>query len=404
MFPNEKQKSTGSVATKEQGTMFSMSQFINQVTKPVTVSLKTKPSGERIEIPVGNEKDGTYQVTIGRNLLTDLVAKMPVETDRVMVVYPETMAASAEKMVNVLQQAGKIVATFIHPDGEQAKQISVLEQAWMACAQAQLTRTDCIVALGGGATTDLGGFVAATWLRGIKLINCPTTLLAMVDAAIGGKTGINTPTGKNLVGSFYPPVAVLCDLDYLATLPPADLRSGMGEVLKTGYIADPKIIELIRADQGHSALMAQSKTIMQLVAHSVAVKAYVVSADLKEGGLREILNYGHTLAHAIEKASEYQWRHGEAVAVGMVYAARLAQELGVGSAQIVNSLINDLQCLGLPTEYSAAEWEEVHRIMASDKKVRHGQLRFVLLQEVAQPVVQVITDLAQAKVTYQQLA
>src|SRR5690606_34917492 len=197
---------------------------------------------------------------------------------------------------------------------------------WQVMGQADFTRSDAIVAVGGGATTDLAGFVAATWLRGITVVHVPTTLLAMVDAAVGGKTGINTAEGKNLVGAFHPPAGVLCDLAALESLDRWDLVAGLAEVIKTGFIADERILELVaehadglREWAGADATEETWAVLTELIERSVRVKARVVSEDLTEQGLREILNYGHTLGHAIELVERYQLRHGAAVAVGMVF-------------------------------------------------------------------------------------
>ena len=209
-------------------------------------------------------------------------------------------------------------------------------------------RKDAIVSLGGGAATDVTGFAAATWLRGVDIVHVPTTLLAMVDAAIGGKTGINTDAGKNLVGAFHQPAAVLVDLATLETLPRNEIVAGMAEIVKAGFIADPVILDLIEADP-KAALDPAATVLPELIRRSVEVKAKVVAAD--ESDLREILNYGHTLAHAIERREQYKWRHGAAVAVGLVFAAelgRLAGRLDDATADRHKSI---LELVGLPTSY-----------------------------------------------------
>ena len=231
----------------------------------------------------------------------------------------------------------------------------------------------------------MAGFVAATWLRGITLINVPTTLLAMVDAAVGGKTGINTSVGKNLVGSFYPATAVVADMDLLESLPAPDLAAGAAEVIKCGFIADPEILRIVESTDPQELLRADSPQLAEVTTRAIAVKARVVSADLTEGGLREILNYGHTLAHAIERANDYTWRHGDAVAVGCCFAARLAHARGQLSAKDVARHDDLFSRVGLPTRYEGHTIEELTRIMLSDKKVRRGILRFVLLDGIAKP-------------------
>ena len=213
------------------------------------------------------------------------------------------------------------------PEGEAAKDIAVAGQLWSRLAAHRMTRSDAIVGVGGGATTDLAGFVAASWLRGVRLVLLPTTLLAVTDAAIGGKTAVNIPEGKNLVGAFYTPAGVLADLAVLESLPQPEYVSGLAEVIKAGFIADPVILDLIEADP-EGAVVPHGRYARELVERAVRMKAEVVSADLREAGRREILNYGHTLGHAIERVEGYRLRHGDAVAIGMVYAAELARLAG----------------------------------------------------------------------------
>lgn len=269
---------------------------------------------------------------------------------------------------------------------------------WEVFGRIGLKRNDKVVSLGGGAATDLTGFVAATWMRGIGVIHVPTTLLAMVDAAVGGKTGINTDAGKNLVGSFHEPDAVLIDTGTLETVPRNEVVAGMAEVIKTGFIADPSILDIIEADP-QAALDPAGTVLPDLIRRSVQVKADVVSADLKESSLREILNYGHTFAHAIEQVEGYTWRHGDAVAVGMVYAAELARSAGLIDDALVARHRDVLGALGLPTTYAprtgaiaesasdegvsdAAADDGFAALLAAmrrDKKTRGALLRFVAL-------------------------
>jgi 3-dehydroquinate synthase len=242
--------------------------------------------------------------------------------------------------------------------------------------EAGFTRNDVVIGVGGGATTDLAGYLAASWLRGIEWFAIPTSLAGMVDAAVGGKTGINTPVGKNLVGAFHSPTAVLISPRFLESLPSADISAGLAEVVKCGFIADPVILDLI-SNAGVGTL-TNGSLLGELITRSVRVKAEVVSKDFKESGLREILNYGHTLGHAIEKQERYLLRHGEAVSIGMVFAAELAQLAGLVSRDIVDSHRTILQTLGLPIRYSGP-WPEIRQAMAVDKKSRGNRLRFVVL-------------------------
>ena len=249
-----------------------------------------------------------------------------------------------------------------------------------------LFRSDAVIGFGGGSTTDLAGFVAATWLRGVKLIQIPTTLLGMVDAAIGGKTGINTSEGKNLVGVFHAPAKVIIDLDTLQSLARNEILAGFGEVVKYGFIADPRILELIEQDVD-VATDPTSSAFQEIIERSVAIKARVVGEDFKEAGLREILNYGHTLGHAIEHAERYKWRHGAAISIGMVFVAELARLAGRLSDAVVDRHRSVLTLLGLPTSYSAEKWNQLVETMQRDKKSRSGTLRFVVLDDLAKPTI-----------------
>jgi 3-dehydroquinate synthase len=278
------------------------------------------------------------------------------------------------------------------PDGESAKTAGVVADCWERLGAAGFTRSDAVVTVGGGATTDVGGFVAATWLRGVRVVHLPTSLLGMVDAAVGGKTGIDTGAGKNLVGSFHEPAGVLCDLDLLATLPAAELVSGLGEVVKVGFIADPEILALVEKDPA-AATDPASDVLAELVERAIRVKADVVAGDLREtGGAdghpgREVLNYGHTLAHAVEKVSGYAVRHGEAVSIGMVYVAELARLAGRLDDETAARHATVLASVGLPTTWSGASFDELLAVMRVDKKARGTTLRFVVLDGLARPAV-----------------
>jgi 3-dehydroquinate synthase len=249
-----------------------------------------------------------------------------------------------------------------------------------------VTRSDCIVGIGGGAATDLAGFVAATWLRGVQVVLVPTTLLGMADAAVGGKTAIDIPAGKNLVGAFHSPAGVLADLVALETLPREDYVAGLAEVIKTGLIADPVILDLVRADPDGAAV-PHGPHARELLERAVAVKADVVSKDLSEKGVREILNYGHTLGHAIERVEGYRFRHGHAVAIGLVYAAELARLAGRLDEQTCELHRTVLASVGLPTAYPAGLWPLLREAMGVDKKARGARLRLVVLDGLARPAI-----------------
>ena len=325
-------------------------------------------------------------IVVGRDLgFAPITAALDEAATKVLIIHARPLSARAAALAEHLRSLGYEVATADHPDAEAGKAIEVVAGLWDTCGRLQLGRKDAIIAMGGGATTDMAGFVAATWLRGVTLINVPTTLLGMVDAAVGGKTGINTSVGKNLVGSFYPANAVIADMSLLATLPREDLAAGAAEVIKCGFIADPEILRIVGETSPEILLDPSSEQLAKITTRAITVKAHVVSADLTEGGLREILNYGHTLAHAIERANDYTWRHGDAVAVGCCFAARLSAQRGLLGADEV-ALHDELFArVGLPTRYEGSSLEELTHIMASDKKVRRGILRFVLLDGIAHP-------------------
>jgi len=333
-----------------------------------------------------------YDVVVGSDLLGRLPGLVGPRAVRVAVVHPAGLTALAARVVESLGDAGYSVTPVPVPDGEAAKEAAVAVSCWQALGRAGLTRSDAVVTVGGGATTDMGGFVAATWLRGVRVVHVPTTLLAMVDAAVGGKTGMNTAAGKNLVGAFHEPAGVLCDLGALGTLRHEELVSGMAEVLKCGFIADPAILEVVDRSPG-AVLTVGAPELREVVERAIAVKAEVVTGDLKEtGGVgghpgREVLNYGHTLGHAIERAEGYRWRHGDAVAVGMVFVAelaRLADRLDEATADRHRAT---LESVGLPTTYGGAGWPALLDTMRLDKKSRGDLLRFVVLEALATPVV-----------------
>jgi 3-dehydroquinate synthase len=323
-----------------------------------------------------------YVVTIGSGLLQDVV-DATVGSHRVAVVAPEALTATAELLQTSLVDAGREAYLLLVPNAEEQKDANVLAFLWSRLGELNFTRSDLIVGVGGGATTDLAGFAAATWVRGIEWIAVPTTLAGMVDAAVGGKTAINTSAGKNLVGAFHSPKAVFCDVATLETLPKNDFVAGLAEVIKCGFISDPTILDIIEADP-ESATQWDSPTTIELIERAVRVKGDVVSVDFRETDLREILNYGHTLGHAIERAERYAWRHGAAVAVGMVFAAELARLAGRLDDATVDRHRSILKSVGLPTSYRGS-WEKLLEAMKVDKKSRADRMRFVILEGIAKP-------------------
>ena len=327
--------------------------------------------------------DPPYPVIIGTGVL-DRLTGLLADRHKVVILHQPALTDIAETVRNSLSGSGVDAHRIELPDAEAGKDLPVVAFIWEVLGRIGVGRRDAIVSLGGGAATDVAGFAAATWLRGVDIVHVPTSLLAMVDAAVGGKTGINTDAGKNLVGAFHQPAAVLVDLGLLTTLPHHELVAGMAEIVKAGFIADPVILDLIEADPA-AAVDPHGTVLPELIRRSVAVKAAVVAADEKESELREILNYGHTLGHAIERRERYRWRHGAAVSVGLVFAAELARLAGRLDDDTVRRHRDVLTALGLPVTYDADALPQLMQYMAGDKKNRSGVLRFVVLDGLAKP-------------------
>ncbi|GAA0499791.1 3-dehydroquinate synthase [Paractinoplanes deccanensis] len=319
--------------------------------------------------------DRPYDVLVGRGLSAELPSLIEGAA-RAAVLFSAPLRERAER---VAAAAGVKALLVEVPDAERGKTVEVAARCWDELGAHNFTRTDVVIGVGGGAVTDLAGFVAASWLRGVRWVPCSTSLLGMVDAAVGGKTGVNIAAGKNLVGAFHPPAGVLCDLDALETLPADDLVAGLAEVIKCGFIADPVILDLVEGGE------IDGPVLRELVERAIRVKAEVVGVDLKESGLREILNYGHTLGHAIEKRERYGWKHGHAVAVGLIFAAELARLAGRLDDETARRHRAVLDRVGLPTSYEAGAWPELLSAMRVDKKARAATLRFVVLDGLAKP-------------------
>jgi 3-dehydroquinate synthase len=277
-----------------------------------------------------------------------------------------------------LQSLESEVHIFRTPDGEAGKSFESLSSLWDWLGAAGFTRSDLIVAVGGGALTDLAGFAAATWLRGIDWVAVPTSLAGMVDAAIGGKTGINSDYGKNLIGAFHSPIAVVIDPIWLKTLSDRDFSAGMAEVIKCGFISDPKILDIV-SFVNLQELRADEQKTLELIYLAAKVKADVVSTDFRESFAREVLNYGHTLGHAVEIHAKFKLRHGEAVAIGLVYAAELAYARSLISSDVLSLHREILANLKLPITYDRSAWTQLRPLLALDKKSRGEVIRFVAL-------------------------
>ncbi len=348
-----------------------------------------EPTTLRLE---GPDTTAPYDVVVGEQLLDRLPGLLGEGVRRVAVLHPAGLADLGGRVRASLAEAGYDAHALELPDGEAAKDVSVAAFCWSVLGRCGFTRSDAVVTVGGGATTDMGGFVAATWLRGVKVVHVPTTVLGMVDAAVGGKTGMNTPEGKNLVGAFHEPTGVLCDLRTLEGLPRNEVVSGMAEVVKCGFIADPAILDLVERSP-EAALTVGSPELRELVERAIRVKVDVVAHDFREAGGaaghpgREALNYGHTLGHAIEKAERYAYRHGAAVSIGMVFVAELARLAGRLDDATAARHRTVLDAVGLPTTYQGAEWHELLATMRIDKKSRGDVMRFVVLEGLARPVV-----------------
>lgn len=318
-----------------------------------------------------NVKAGkNYQVKVGVNFATEM-ADILKNHNKVMLIAPSSLL----KKFKIKESRN--LSIFSTPEGENQKTLTTLDRVWTKCAAIGIKRGDAIIGFGGGATTDLAGFAAATWLRGISWYAFPTSLAGMVDAAVGGKTGINAKSGKNLIGSFYSPSEVLIDTNFLGKLSARDLSAGMAEVIKCGFISDYKILNLVQGE---------FLDYEELIYRSIQVKAYVVSKDFKESNLREILNYGHTLGHAIEKDSSYKLRHGEAVSIGMVFAAELSRDLANLSDDAVLMHREILQNFNLPITYPKKRWPRLLQALSKDKKVKQTKLRFIGISKIGKPV------------------
>ena len=342
---------------------------------------------ERVSVAVPGR---TYEAWVGSDLLVragELVPELP-GAERAFVVAD---ASVAERYLAPLSEGitarGLGVVHLGVPEGEEAKSLQVMHALERQLATQEAHRDDPIVALGGGAVGDLAGFVASTYMRGVPFVQVPTTLTAQVDAAIGGKTGVNLPEGKNLVGAFYQPVAVLADVRTIATLPDRAFRSGLAEVAKYALTLDDELLQMLEADPS-PVLERDPSALETVVARCVRAKAGVVAFDERDTGRRLILNYGHTLGHALERLDAFAGRtHGEAIATGMVFAARLSEALGRAPSGLAARHVRLLASLGLDTSGPLPPAEEVLGAFRLDKKYRNG-VRFVLLEDVGRPFVE----------------
>ena len=328
---------------------------------------------------------GPYRVLVGRGLLGELAPLLEeyAPAHRYALVSDSNVAALyGESTLLHLRDAGLNAELFTFEAGERNKNRATWSEVTDGLLRAGFGRDSCLIAMGGGVTGDLGGFVAATYMRGIPVVQVPTSLVAMIDASIGGKTGVDVEAGKNLVGAFHPPNLVVADPDVVATLPRAERAQGMIEAVKHGAIMDD--VYFAELDGEMPAILDGEATALEgAVARSVELKSAVVSEDEREAGRREILNFGHTLGHAIEAACSFRVPHGTAVASGMILEARLGVSLGVTGPDVVERLEQAVDRVGLPSSIpDSAAPDDIMTYLASDKKVRHGRTRFVLLSEI----------------------
>ena len=318
----------------------------------------------------------SYEVEIGRSYLEASI-EIAQGRERVAVIYSEAM----KEQIPTFDFGGAEAFYFGIPDGEAGKSARTLESIWNWLGAAGFTRSDLIIGIGGGAVTDLAGYAAASWLRGLDWVAIPTTVAGMVDAAVGGKTGINSDYGKNLIGAFHSPIKVIADTAWLGTLSDRDFAAGLAEVVKCGFIADARILTMVEGltlDQ----IRSSKELTQELIERAVQVKADVVAGDFKESFNREILNYGHTFGHAVEIHSQYSLRHGECVSIGMAFIAHLSFESGLISQELLERHLSVLRGLELPVQYTQGEWPELFAAMKLDKKSRGNNLRFVVITEI----------------------
>ncbi len=352
---------------------------------PLTATL------ERVEINLGER---SYPILIGSGLLNDVAAHdgLPNAASALIVSNTTVAPLYAQRLRAVLQRRFRVVHVLELPDGEVHKDWQTLNLIFDALLGHGCDRKTVLFALGGGVVGDMTGFAAASYMRGVPFVQVPTTLLAQVDSSVGGKTAINHPLGKNMIGAFYQPQLVLCDLDTLKTLPPRELSAGLAEVIKYGPIHDLAFLDWIEAHM--DALMARDgPALAHAVKRSCEIKAAVVGQDERETGLRAILNFGHTFGHAIESGLGYgEWLHGEAVGCGMVMAAHLSQRLGGVAAAFVARLTRLIERAGLPVVAPALGAERYLELMRIDKKSEAGKIRFVVIDKPGSAVMRSAPD------------
>jgi 3-dehydroquinate synthase len=334
---------------------------------------------QTVTVPLGER---SYSIYIGHGLLEklgDFLGQLPLTKKALVVTQPAIRAVYGDRVLGSLRARGFAAEAFEILDAEEAKSLTWVETIYDRLIDLRLDRRSPLIALGGGVVGDLAGFAAATYLRGIPFVQIPTTLLAQVDSSIGGKTAVNHPRGKNLIGAFYQPRLVLVDVDTLQTLAPRELRSGLAEVVKYGVIANPALFQLLE-EHATDVLRGDSELLTRIIRDCCHIKADVVAADEQERGLRAILNFGHTFGHAIEAAGGFStYTHGEAVAIGMIWATELSRRLGMCSPDLPERVRQLLRTLGLPTALTT-NLQGIRDALLLDKKAVGGRLRFILVE------------------------
>jgi 3-dehydroquinate synthase len=345
---------------------------------------------QRIAVTLPERPSRGYEILVGSGLFTSIATILSrfcpahryavITDDRVAELY-------AVKLSRMLHAAGYRADVFAFQNGEPRKTRETWGLVSDAMLEAGIGRDAAVIAFGGGVPGDLGGFVAATYMRGLPLVQVPTTLLAMIDSSVGGKTGVDTAAGKNLLGCFHQPQVVLADADLLQTLPDAHIRAGLAEAVKHGAIADPQYLDWIESAAGE-LLAGDTEALTRLIGRSVEIKAEVVNRDEMESGPRKMLNFGHTVGHAVEALSDYSLLHGEAIAIGMVEEARIGERIGVTAAGTSARLRRVLSRLGLPTSLPLEMGiDEVVAWTRADKKAREGRVEYALIESIGSPAV-----------------
>ncbi len=335
--------------------------------------------------------DKSYEVTLEAGILNNISEELfkigITRTRKILVISNEEISnLYGEKLLNYLRDDNFQAQLFLIKAGESYKNLTTLSEIYDVAFNFGLDRNSIIIALGGGIVGDVSGLAAATWLRGIEYIQIPTTLLSMVDSSVGGKTAVNHPKGKNLIGAFHQPKAVFIDPETLKSLPKREFNAGIAEVIKYGVIKDKKLFEFLEIEKNKNELIhLKNESLIKIINSSIKTKSYIVSQDEHENGIRAILNYGHSFGHVIENLCGYgQFLHGEAISIGMNIAGKIAIEKGLWSKEELERQNNLLESYDLPTEIPKIKKEEVLKILMGDKKVRDGKMRFILPKEIGE--------------------